>query len=112
MVEKRIQNLQCHIFQKKGIPEFSIRYNRENIELPKVACRSKTLLYEIKNLLQCPPNLFIVSSTKLAFNIASLKNTLPLISRWDFSDYILRDIPLILVFNEQQLLCICFVNTN
>jgi len=28
----------------KGIPEFSIRYNRENFELPEAACRNKTLL--------------------------------------------------------------------
>jgi hypothetical protein len=61
--------------------------------------------YEIKNLLYRPPDLFIVSNTKLAFNIVSLKNIPPLPSRSDFSDYILWDILLILVFNELTYFC-------
>jgi hypothetical protein len=35
-----------HISEKinKGIPGFSIRYNRETIKLPEAVCSSKTLL--------------------------------------------------------------------
>lgn len=49
-----------HISEKrnKWIPEFSIRYNRENIELPEAACRSKTLVWNKE---------FVVTTTKSVY---------------------------------------------